>query len=302
MKLKRSFLESIIYFDSIYEQIKFNKLVFQDFSMAKNNYKLRYIKDYSPSKGNALELFNNGNLQEALWEYQDLGDQEEAKKIHLKINDILLTSEYTVEDICVEFLSTKATILFKQGVKGKFKFTRKESKMQMEILAYEIDKYLGIHLIPNIVEREVSFQHRGKSYRLKGNISYLVEVPEAKDLKLSEKDHPLYMRLLDLVIGNRDRNFGNWLVLKNGRIAAIDNDTTFEYVTHPKAKDNEYWQFLIDSFSKEEKTKLTSIIGNFKVMDLTKLPSYKSYKNEHFFIEFQKYRRKILDNWHAIDT
>ncbi|MEO8678284.1 MAG: hypothetical protein ABI665_04510 [Vicinamibacterales bacterium] len=95
-----------------------------------------------------------------------------------------------------------------------------------EIAAYELDKLLDMHMVPPIVERQVS--------GLKGAAIYWIE-----NIKNWDKDHPptgpepqwsyqiSRMKMFDLLIANIDRNQGNLLYDADWHLFLIDHSRAF---------------------------------------------------------------------------
>jgi len=115
-------------------------------------------------------------------------------------------------------------IELEDGTMGVFK-PRNEadwlSNYRGEILAYEVDKTLNLDLVPPTVERTIdgkvgSFQKFEKSLG-DGNTHLSFAKPEEIDKQ----------NFFDLIIDNRDRHDGNFLVNKYGNIHSIDHGLSF---------------------------------------------------------------------------
>jgi len=102
---------------------------------------------------------------------------------------------------------------------------------QYEIAAYEMDKLLGLNMIPPTVERE--YQDK------KGALSFWAE-SEIRLLEMSEKNvqppasagdrlekYKYIVRAFDALIGNEDRNQQNILYTKDWRTLIIDHSRSF---------------------------------------------------------------------------
>lgn len=102
---------------------------------------------------------------------------------------------------------------------------------QYEIAAYQLDKLLGLNLIPPTVEREF----KGK----RGSLQFWVE-KEMNDLERMEQKIPIpasandnwekmkyLMRAFDSLIGNEDRTQQNIMYTKDWRLILIDHSRSF---------------------------------------------------------------------------
>jgi hypothetical protein len=101
-----------------------------------------------------------------------------------------------------------------------------------EVAAYEVDKLLGLKLVPTVVERKIS----GK----RGSLQAWVERPLARfgggsappDARTAENGVQA-ARLLDYLIYNRDRHLRNLLFAADWRPIAIDNSIAFPAFVTP---------------------------------------------------------------------
>lgn len=96
-----------------------------------------------------------------------------------------------------------------------------------ETIAYEIDQLLGLDIVPKTsifedldgkiwsLQEWVQNSMVGGDFRL-GDVIY-------GQAPLKEPSDPGRVTLLDIILGNRDRHGGNWLMTSDGRIAAIDH-------------------------------------------------------------------------------
>ena len=95
-----------------------------------------------------------------------------------------------------------------------------------EIAAYELDKLLGLNMVPVIVERRVDNELGAAILWLEGVRSWetvlkIPNKPRTWDLQIAR------MKLLDDLIGNNDRNKGNLLVDDDWHIYLIDHSRAF---------------------------------------------------------------------------
>ena len=99
-----------------------------------------------------------------------------------------------------------------------------------EIAAYELDKLLGLNMVPPTVERSFN----GK----KGSVQLWVEnCMTEKDRKLKKMDPPdlaiwntqiFQVRLFDNLLYNIDRNLGNLLIDDEWKVYMIDHSRSFK--------------------------------------------------------------------------
>jgi Phosphatidylinositol 3- and 4-kinase len=118
-----------------------------------------------------------------------------------------------------------------------------------EIAAYEIDKYLGLNMVPPTVERKVKgttgaavmWCTNTKSFKDHGG------VPSAPPQHFASWNRQLAKaKMFDNLIGNLDPNLGNWLVDPSWNLILIDHTrafTTDKNMVHKKMDriDGELW-------------------------------------------------------------
>lgn len=130
-----------------------------------------------------------------------------------------------------------------------------------EIAAYEVDKLLGLGMVPPAVEK----QHRGERGAailwLEGVRSWKVVEHEPKPPKWNVE--AVRMKMFDNLIGNNDRNAGNLLVDADWNLYLIDHSRAF--LTEAKLRneigriDREIWQRML---ALDEPT-LTNALGKW---------------------------------------
>ena len=107
---------------------------------------------------------------------------------------------------------------------------------KFEIAAYEIDKLLGLNLVPVTVERRVEGE-RGAA------VMWIEEVTNFRDLGGLPKAPPakramwnrqiVQAKMFDNLIGNSDPNLGNWLVDSEWNLFLIDHSRAFSRSRRP---------------------------------------------------------------------
>ena len=106
-----------------------------------------------------------------------------------------------------------------------------------EIAAYELDKLLGLNMVPPTVERSFN----GK----KGSVQLWVEnCMTEKDRKLKKMEPPdlalwnnqiFQVRLFDNLLYNIDRNLGNLLIDDQWKVYMIDHSRSFKNLSLVKS-------------------------------------------------------------------
>lgn len=134
-----------------------------------------------------------------------------------------------------------------------------------EIAAYQVDKIIGLGMVPATVERVLRSEHgslqwwveslMSEAERVKKNI----EVPDSEDW-----NRQMYkVRLFDNLIYNVDRNLYNLLITKDYQIRLIDHSRAFRVINTPRTpKDlTRFSKSLLERLQKLEKADLTARVG-----------------------------------------
>lgn len=106
-----------------------------------------------------------------------------------------------------------------------------------DVAAYEVDKVLGLHMVPPTVERRykdnlgsVSFWVPGTAMpgQPLGSTRMWKDIPPGQVPKGMDWDRQVMrMKMLDLLIANTDRNAGNLLIDQAGNLILIDHTRAF---------------------------------------------------------------------------
>jgi hypothetical protein len=140
-----------------------------------------------------------------------------------------------------------------------------QDSWRTEIPAYEVDKIIGLGMVPATVEREVRNE--------RGSLQFWVEsmMPEAERLKKGVKppdieawNRQMYKaRLFDNLIYNTDRHLNNILVTKDFQIRLIDHSRSFRPFSELKQpKDlTRFSRSLLEGIQKLEESDLTKRVG-----------------------------------------
>jgi SPP1 gp7 family putative phage head morphogenesis protein len=128
------------------------------------------------------------------------------------------------------------TLFTSNGVQGVFKPAAGEKDglrmsipggtyYKREVAAYELDKVLGIDLVPPTVIRKMDGRIGSHQLFMNGYKTW-DEAPDAWKAKISNETKER-MQLLDYLLGNEDRHVGNFMINESGNMVAIDNGLTF---------------------------------------------------------------------------
>jgi phosphoinositide 3-/4-kinase-like protein len=138
-----------------------------------------------------------------------------------------------------------------------------------EIAAYELDKMVGLGMVPPIVERDVQHQRGAAVLWLKGVKSW-EEALRAPNKGPNWIRDVVRMKMWDNLVGNTDRNKGNILVDGAGNIFLIDHSRAF--ITEKKLPqkletyvDRELWQRMQALTFESLKEKIGAWVGGSEI-------------------------------------
>lgn len=137
-----------------------------------------------------------------------------------------------------------------------------------EIAAYELDKLVGLGMIPPIVEREFDRQRGAAVLWLNGVHSW--EEALRKPKAPSWTRNVVRMKMWDNFVGNSDRNKGNILVDQTGEIFLIDHSRAFTTEKKLPSKleayvDRELWDRLQALTFEQLKERIGQWVGNGEI-------------------------------------
>jgi hypothetical protein len=172
-------------------------------------------------------------------------------------------------------------ITFDDGISGLFKpgeqFDSPYTNWpERSYVSYKIDRLFQIYLIPPTAFFE--FDTGGGPKR--GSIMLWIEdakTPAAQGL--THGDRPDELKLLDALIGNADRKEMDWLIGVDGRVHAIDNDSTFKHTETVRSTNLKVWEHELAAIENEAKRKL--FVSKFRSVDLSLLESDLALLGEH---------------------
>lgn len=134
-----------------------------------------------------------------------------------------------------------------------------------EIAAYEVDKIIGLGMVPATVERSLRSTHGSVQWWVDSLMSEADRVKkniEAPDAEAWNRE--MYkVRLFDNLIYNVDRNLYNVLITKDYQIRLIDHSRAFRVINTPRTpKDlTRFSKSLLERLQRLEKADLTARVG-----------------------------------------
>jgi hypothetical protein len=136
-----------------------------------------------------------------------------------------------------------------------------------EIAAYEIDKIIGLGMVPATVERK----YRGTTGSLQFWVDSMMSEAEHLKTKAQSPNPDLFnewmykTRLFDNMVYNTDRNLGNLLITKDWELILIDHSRAFRPQTVLKSpKDLEkFSKSMLEGIAKLTRENLTQKAGKY---------------------------------------
>lgn len=160
----------------------------------------------------------------------------------------------------------------KSGSKGVFKPCQGSSDPNVgclnEVLAYKMDKKLGLNLVPETIIKPVRIGKEDVTGSFQRKIENATEAYKGRDIPQSKE--LVKQQIFDKIIGNQDidvslgdlnRNSSNYLISKTGKVTSIDHGLAF----HPEYK--------ITNLTPEQRTFLKSVKGQRVTQKLKKMLS-----------------------------
>src|SRR3989338_2831926 len=172
-------------------------------------------------------------LQEKIWDLKRSGNYTEGEVFQSELLDILKNGVIS-EKTALNLGGTKNfTIIFSNGLMGIFKprfqyddsgFLDPKVNADAEVAAYEVDRLLGLDVVPTTVMRSIEGQE--------GSLQVWIPSSRTAFQCLQESgliiDRSKKVKFLDYLIFNRDVRADNYLILKNGTQASIDHGLAFK--------------------------------------------------------------------------
>ncbi len=166
------------------------------------------------------KYLDNERPQEAIWTLREFGMLEEANRIETKLIETLVNGKATVDP---SFSSDGVNSIFKltvkkEGISGIFRF----KNFKQEVLAYRLDRFLGLNIIPVTVlknfqdkkQQHTNYFHNNTfgslQYYVKDSCSSCVMFRWEGDFREKYPENQKKMWLLDYLLENKDKHKGNW--------------------------------------------------------------------------------------------
>jgi hypothetical protein len=140
-----------------------------------------------------------------------------------------------------------------------------QDSWRTEIPAYELDKLLGLGMVPVTVQRT----YEGKQGSLQAWLNLGMSEAERLKKKISPPDTEAWnqqihkVRIFDNLIYNTDRHLNNISISKDWKVILIDHSRTFRRFGQLRAEKDltRFSQSLLDAMGKLEKATLTERLG-----------------------------------------
>tara|TARA_Y100000991_G_C21972367_1_gene350140 strand:- start:1522 stop:3291 length:1770 start_codon:yes stop_codon:yes gene_type:complete len=214
-----------------------------DLYSQKNTLKFHILKNYNAANTDVFHLLLKREYQRAVWLLRENGFDKQANSLENIIQNDLISPEKLVKHhkLGLGFTKTIKTYFF-DGVEGIYKPEVKyyenpviniSSNYKAEILAYKLDKLIGLNMVPitSLVrygrERKGSQQYFLKNaYRARTMRSYDGVRPQKFSQPLGRNKKLSSILFFDWLISNYDRNSDNYMILKTGKFFLIDHGFT----------------------------------------------------------------------------
>jgi hypothetical protein len=135
-----------------------------------------------------------------------------------------------------------------------------------EIAAYELDKLLGMQMVPPVVEREIDGDRGAVVMWVDGVRSWKINEPVRGPDAMAWDRQVIGMKMFDQLIGNTDRNQGNLLYDAEYHLILIDHSRAFtrardlRNIVRPTRIDRELWTRM-EALTSEQLDPLADVIG-----------------------------------------
>ena len=180
----------------------------------------------------------------------------------------------------------------KDGVEIDFK-----DSWQFDVAAYELDKLLGLNMIPVTIER----RYEGQNGAMVWWIENAMTEGQRKEKGLNPPDveawnQTLYkVRLFDNLIYNIDRNLGNLLISPEWKVLMIDHSRCFKSVENLKAQKDlaRFSLSFIQALKKLDEAQVSQQVGkyltNYEIRSMMK-------RRDAIVQQFEKVRASLGDS------
>jgi hypothetical protein len=135
-----------------------------------------------------------------------------------------------------------------------------------EIAAYELDKLLGLGLVPVAVEREIQGRRGSLQIWVERVLRIFVHgQPPPDRQRADEQVHAV--RLFDYLIFNTDRHFRNLLFTESWRPVLIDHSLAFHPMTKPPRHLHRFPRGLVENLQRLDQRQLKKVLGRYLEKD-----------------------------------
>ena len=177
--------------------------------------------------------------------------------------DLLRSAEVvSVEELAMGFRGPERVYLAHDGVELSAIFRSDTPRLgpadvaAHEIAAYEMDKILGLGMVPPAVERAINDDRGSLQLWVEGSVVF-VEV-ERKTPSWPDRAHQLSrISMFDNLIGNRDRNGTNILIDPAWQVALVDHTRSFTRGTQLERLPDQFDRRLVEKLRTLDRELLT---------------------------------------------
>ena len=164
----------------------------------------------------AETYLKNGRLQEAIWAYEKGGLYQDSERLAQQIQTHLETKKI-VMGISLHGVSQPS--LAKVGsIAVVIKNADQDASIESELWAYELDRILGLNIVPLVIQREINGVRKSVHLFLEGSspsgINFIFQRYQIENADI---------HLLDFLTGQYDRHGNNSLISVSGKWVAIDH-------------------------------------------------------------------------------
>lgn len=142
-----------------------------------------------------------------------------------------------------------------------------QDSWKTEVAAYEVDKIIGLGMVPATVERTVAGQKGSEQFWVDSIMSEGDRVKKKIQPPSQEKWNQISqkMKLFDNLIYNTDRHINNLLITKDWEIILIDHSRAFRIFTQLKDPKSltRFSKSLLEGLQRLNKQDLTEKIGSY---------------------------------------
>jgi hypothetical protein len=177
---------------------------------------------------------------------------------------VTLTLDGVKRDAAWRVINESRTGVTKVGRERELDF---EDTWRTDCAAYELDKLLGLGMVPATVERVIS----GERGSLTIWVDNAVTEQERRDRNMLPPDPEAWsrqvfkMRMFDNLIHNIDRNLGNSLITDDWQLRLIDHSRSFRKATTLREPDQlaRFSRSLLEAMARLEKGELRARLGRY---------------------------------------